>query len=121
MAAIIEQYATEDAIHWPKAIAPYDIHILPLNMKKDEQVALAMEAQQRLEEAGYSILLDDRNERAGVKFADADLIGAPIRVTVGKKADEGIVEIKLTQTGETLEVRIEELVDNVKILSNEIE
>lgn len=121
VAAIIEQYATEDAIHWPKAIAPYDIHILPLNMKKDEQVALAMEAQQRLEEAGYSILLDDRNERAGVKFADADLIGAPIRITVGKKADEGIVEIKLTQTGETLEVRIEELVDNVKILSNEIE
>ena len=64
-------------------------------------------------------LVDDRKERAGVKFADSDLIGLPIRITVGKKADEGIVEIKLRQNGEKIEVKLEELLNSVKILFNE--
>ena len=65
------------------------------------------------------MLVDDRKERAGVKFADSDLIGLPIRITVGKKADEGIVEIKLRQNGEKIEVKLEELLNSVKILFNE--
>lgn len=69
-----------------------------------------------LEDAGYQVLVDDRKERAGVKFADSDLIGLPIRITVGKKADEGIVEIKLRQNGEKIEVKLEELLNSVKIL-----
>ena len=64
-------------------------------------------------------MFDDRKERAGVKFADSDLIGLPIRITVGKKADEGIVEIKLRQNGEKIEVKLEELLNSVKILFNE--
>lgn len=72
-----------------------------------------------LEDAGYQVLVDDRKERAGVKFADSDLIGLPIRITVGKKADEGIVEIKLRQNGEKIEVKLEELLNSVKILFNE--
>ena len=77
---------------------------------------LAEKLTQDLEDAGYEVLVDDRQERAGVKFADADLIGLPIRVTVGKKATEGIVEIKLRRTGETLEVNADELVTNIGIL-----
>ena len=69
--------------------------------------------------AGYDVLIDDRKERAGVKFADSDLIGIPLRVTVGKKASEGIVEVKLRQTGETVEVKLAELKNTVEILLNQ--
>ena len=69
--------------------------------------------------SGYKVLVDDRKERPGVKFADADLIGLPARITVGKKADEGIVEIKLRRTGETLEVKTDELLNSIKILLKE--
>lgn len=66
--------------------------------------------------AGYEVLLDDRNERPGVKFADSDLIGLPVRVTIGKKAAEGIVEVKVRTAEEAIEVRAEELVQTLKIL-----
>ena len=71
-----------------------------------------------LKQAGLSVLMDDRNERVGVKFADSDLIGLPVRITVGKKASEGIVEIKLRKTSETIEVKKEELIDTLNILLN---
>lgn len=88
-------------------------------MLKEEQVKLATEITTMLEDAGYKVLVDDRKERPGVKFADADLIGLPARITVGKKADEGIVEIKLRRTGETLEVKTDELLNSIKILLKE--
>ena len=69
-----------------------------------------------LDAAGYSVLVDDRNERPGVKFADSDLIGLPVRITVGKKASEGIVEIKLRQSGETVEIKQDELLNTLNIL-----
>ena len=119
VAAIVEQYADENGIRWPKAIAPYDIHVIPVNVKNEEQLAIAEALQNQLEEKGYSVLFDDRAERAGVKFTDADLIGLPIRITVGKKAGEGIVELKLNQTQETLEVRVEEALSNIDILFKE--
>lgn len=116
LSAISEQNADENGLVWPQAVAPFDVHVIPVNAKKEDQMAMAEELTASLEEAGYEVLLDDRKERAGVKFADADLIGVPIRVTVGKKAGEGIVEIKIRKTGETLEVHKEELATNIAIL-----
>ena len=73
-----------------------------------------------LEDSGLDVLIDDRKERAGVKFADSDLIGIPLRVTVGKKASEGIVEIKIRKTGETVEVKAEEVNNTVQILLKQL-
>lgn len=116
LSAISEQNADEHGLVWPDAVAPFDIHVIPVNIKKAEQRELAATVTKELEAAGYEVLFDDRPERAGVKFADADLIGLPIRVTVGKKAAEGIVEIKIRKTGETLEVHQDELAANIAIL-----
>lgn len=120
VSAIAEQNADENGIAWPKAIAPYDVHVIPVNMKDDTQVQLAQNIEDRLQDEGYQVLVDDRNERPGSKFSDADLIGLPIRIVVGKKAADDIVEVKIKQTGEVLEVRAEELVDNLKILFEQI-
>lgn len=119
VSAIVEQNADETGIAWPKAIAPYDIHLIPVNAKDEDQMTMAEALQTELENHGYHVLVDDRRERAGVKFADADLMGLPIRVTIGKKVKEGIVELKLTQTKETLEVRKEEVASNIDILFKE--
>lgn len=119
LSAIVEQNSDENGIIWPRSIAPFDIHVVPVNVKKEEQVKLVTEITTMLEDAGYKVLVDDRKERPGVKFADADLIGLPARITVGKKADEGIVEIKLRRTGETLEVKTDELLNSIKILLKE--
>ncbi len=116
LTAIAEQQADDNGLVWPQNIAPYAIHVIPVNVKNKDQVNLAAEAETTLEDAGYSVLVDDRKERAGVKFAESDLIGLPVRVTVGKKASEGIVEIKLRKTGETIEVQMSELVNTIKIL-----
>ncbi|MFB5926072.1 proline--tRNA ligase [Latilactobacillus sakei] len=116
LSAITEQQADENGLVWPSAIAPYDLHVVPVNVKDDAQVELAEQIEGLLEEAGYSVLVDDRKERAGVKFADSDLIGLPIRITVGKKAAEEIVEVKLRKTGETLEVKKDELINSLSIL-----
>ncbi|MFD1318786.1 proline--tRNA ligase [Loigolactobacillus zhaoyuanensis] len=121
LTAIAEQQADENGLVWPENIAPYTIHVIPVNTKNKDQVALAAEAETLLEAAGYSVLVDDRKERAGVKFAESDLIGLPVRVTVGKKASEDIVEIKLRKTGETIEVQKSELVDTIKILLKQID
>ena len=78
-------------------------------MKSDAQREVGETIYSSLQEQGYEVLLDDRTERVGVKFADADLFGLPVRVTVGKKADEGIVEVKVRATNESAEVKVEEL------------
>lgn len=109
MAAIAEQHSDESGLVWPKNIAPYQLHLVSLNMKKEDQVQLSERVYGTLKDLGYRILWDDRAERAGVKFADSDLIGLPLRITVGKKANEGIVEVKLRSTGEQFEVSVEEL------------
>lgn len=116
LSAISEQYADEDGLVWPNEIAPFNVHVVPVNMKNDEQRELAQKINDQLQSEGYEVLLDDRKERPGVKFADSDLIGIPLRVTVGKKADEGIVEVKIRSTGETLEVKQEELGSTLSIL-----
>ncbi|MCY8516654.1 proline--tRNA ligase [Bacillus atrophaeus] len=111
LSAIAEQHHDEKGLVWPKSVAPYDLHILALNMKNDAQKELAEKLYETFKTEGYDVLFDDRPERAGVKFADSDLIGLPIRITVGKRADEGIVEVKIRKTGESSEVSIEELSD----------
>jgi len=113
LAAVAEQFQDENGFIWPTQLAPYDIHVVPVNTKDETQVALADELYGLLKSYRYDVLLDDRAERAGVKFADADLIGLPVRVTVGKKATEGIVEVKFRQTGETFEWKKEEVIDRL--------
>ena len=109
VAAIAEQFNDENGLVWPKAVAPFHVHVIPVNMKSDAQREVGENIYSSLKEQGYEVLLDDRAERAGVKFADADLFGLPVRVTVGKKADEGIVEVKVRATNESAEVKVEEL------------
>lgn len=114
LAAIVEQYHDDKGITWPKQIAPYDVHLLVLNSKKEEQTELAEMLYNKLQEAGIEVLYDDRKERAGVKFADSDLIGIPQRITVGKRALEGFVECKVRQTGEQNECHESEVIDHIK-------
>jgi prolyl-tRNA synthetase len=114
MAAVAEQFQDDNGFVWPDAIAPYEVHIVPINMKDETQRELGEDLHKLLKSHRYEVLLDDRNERAGVKFADADLIGLPIRITVGKKASEGILEVKYRRTGETFEWKREELVDRLQ-------
>ena len=106
MAAVIEQHHDEHGIKWPAAVSPYDVHVvvLPGLEEQAEQVA------SRLEQAGDDVFLDDRDQRAGEKFADADLIGIPVRVTVGKKTlDDNAVDVRDRGTGEERRVVIDEL------------
>ena len=120
LTAIAEQQADDNGLIWPKSISPFDVHLIPVNIKNETQMKVANELEKELEDKGYDVLTDDRKERAGVKFADSDLIGLPIRVTVGKKASEGIVEIKIRKTGETVEVKQEEVVNTVSILFKDL-
>ena len=102
MAAAIEQNNDKDGIIWPRAIAPFEVVVVPVNAKVPEQLELAEQIYSELKAAGVDVLLDDRKERAGVKFKDCDLIGYPLRVTVGPKTvEEGTIELRVRKTGET--------------------
>jgi prolyl-tRNA synthetase len=106
MAAVVEQHYDEQGIKWPGSVAPYDVHLVALPGLEER----AGEVAAKLDEAGDDVLLDDRDQRAGEKFADADLIGLPVRVTVGKKTlDDGAVDIRSRETGEEKRVVIREL------------
>lgn len=116
MAAIVEQFNDDRGIVWPKAVAPFDVHVITVNTKDENQNELSEKLYSMLKANRLDVLVDDRQERAGVKFADSDLIGLPIRITVGKKASEGIVELKVRSTGEMLEVHENELLATVNKL-----
>ena len=106
MAAAVEQSHDEHGIVWPAAIAPYDVHVVVL--AGAEEVGRA--AAEALSAAGKDVLLDDRDQRPGEKFADADLIGIPIRVTAGKKSlEDGAVDVRDRRTGEERRVGVAEL------------
>ena len=114
MAAAIEQNNDEHGIIWPKAIAPFEVIVVPVNAKVPEQLSLAEEIYTALKKAGADVLLDDRKERAGVKFKDADLIGYPLRITVGPKAiEENQIEVKVRRTGETFKFAKEDYLEHV--------
>jgi prolyl-tRNA synthetase len=113
-AAAVEQNNDKDGIIWPRSIAPFDVEILPLNMNDPKTVEVAEKIYQDLTAMGIEILMDDREERAGVKFKDADLIGIPTQVILGEKnLKEGVIEIKDRQTKETVKVKVEEVVEKI--------
>ena len=113
MASIIEQHNDENGIVWPLSVAPYHVNIIPVNIKDEEQMKIANEIYEDLKSIGVDAILDDRNERAGVKFKDSDLMGIPMRITVGKKIVDGEVEFKL-RTSDMENIKIEEAVDRVR-------
>jgi prolyl-tRNA synthetase len=120
LAAVAEQFNDENGLIWPTNLAPFDIHLIPVNIKDSLQSELAEEIYQTLRESRYDVLFDDRQERPGVKFADSDLIGLPFRVTVGKKASEGILEVKVRKTGEVFEVQKNELISLIENLTKSL-
>jgi prolyl-tRNA synthetase len=113
-AAAIEQNNDKDGIIWPKSIAPFDVEILPLNMKDSKTVEVAEKLYMDLAGEGIEVLIDDRDERAGVKFKDADLIGIPTQIIIGEKnLKEGLIEIKDRRTREVTKVIVEEIVERL--------
>ena len=120
VAAIIEQYHDEKGIVWPLNVAPYHVIITVINTKNEEQMNLAEEMYKGLQNIGAEVLLDDRNERAGIKFNDRDLIGIPIRVTVGKMAGEGVVEYSQRNLEEKEELSGKEVIQLIEKQLNKI-
>lgn len=114
LAAIVEQHHDENGIIWPVSVAPYHVIITVVNMKDGEQVKLGEKIYSKLSNTGLEVLLDDRDERAGVKFKDADIIGIPIRITVGKRAVENIVEYKPRKEADKIEMSVEKAIESAK-------
>ncbi|MGN0681518.1 MAG: proline--tRNA ligase [Candidatus Fimisoma sp.] len=110
LSAIVEQHHDENGIIWPMSVAPYHVIITLVKPGDETQEAVAEEIYNRLSDAGVEVLLDDRDERPGVKFKDADLLGIPVRITVGKRAPEGVVEYKLRREAEKQEMSVSEAV-----------
>lgn len=116
MAAAIEQNYDENGIIWPTVIAPFVVDVIPANIKDEVQLATAEKIYAELLNEKIDVMIDDRNEKPGFKFKDADLIGFPFKVVCGKRAVEGIVEVKIRRTNETLEVPVEDAVKTIKEL-----
>jgi prolyl-tRNA synthetase len=117
MAAAVEQNNDGDGIIWPIPIAPYQVIIIPVNSKKDEQMQAAVDIYEQLSQQGFEVILDDRDERAGVKFKDADLIGIPIKITIGPKSlQEKQVEVKKRWEDETQLVALDGVVEVVRAI-----
>lgn len=114
MSAIIEQHHDENGIVWPMSVAPYKVIVVPAVFKSEEQMQTAEKLYNEIKALGIDVLLDDRNERAGVKFKDADLIGIPVRITVGKKIADGEVEFKLRSSSDTETISLDSVIDRVK-------
>ncbi len=112
MAAVIEQNNDENGIIWPISVAPYHVIVIPVNTGDAVQMELAEKIYSSLAALGVEVIMDDRDERPGVKFKDADLIGIPIRITVGKKAGEGLVEYKMRKDSEYTVMTADEAVEN---------
>ena len=112
-AAAVERHHDEYGIKWPLAIAPYHVDVVPVNIGEEKQMKIAEEIYNKLLEKGVEAVIDDRDERAGVKFKDSELIGFPFRITAGKTVDEGLVEFKIRETGEVLKITPDEAVEKV--------
>jgi prolyl-tRNA synthetase len=111
LTAAVEQSNDENGFWLPPAIAPFEIVVTPVNVKDESVLTAAVDIAKRLEAAGFDVILDDRNERPGVKFKDADLVGIPFRITVGNKVTEDTVEVVLRSTREVRDVRIAAVVE----------
>lgn len=114
MAAVIEQHHDDNGIIWPLSVAPYHVTIVPVMIKNQEQMKVAEDLYNKLTSLGIEAIMDDRDERAGVKFKDADLMGIPMRITVGKKVEEAQVEFKLRASEEVEVISIDHIADRVQ-------
>ena len=121
MAAAVEQNNDKDGIIWPVEIAPYHVIVVPINIKDESVKEKAFSVYNELKKAGIEVILDDRDERPGVKFKDADLIGYPVRVVLGKKAlDNGQIEVKVRKTGEMKMLPADDFIDGIKSILAEL-
>lgn len=117
LAATIEQSHDENGIIWPRSIAPFEVVIVPINVKDEALMDISTKIYTSLQSSGIDVLLDDRKDRAGVKFKDADLIGYPLRITISKHTIEtGEIEIKTRKTGDVVNVKIDEVITSTKEL-----
>ncbi len=116
MAAAVEQNHDENGIIWPVEIAPFEVIVIPVNVKNNEIREVAERIYEDLKKAGFDVLIDDRNARPGFKFKDADLIGIPYQIIVGKGVKDGLVELKERKTGERREIKIESVRDTIEML-----
>lgn len=112
-AAAVESHYDDFGIKWPLAISPYHVSVIPVSVADGKQLDVANEIYDELKAAGVEVLIDDRDERAGVKFKDADLIGIPYRITVGKTIEQGLVEFKVRETSEMTTITPEEAVEKI--------
>ena len=119
MSAVVEQKNDEKGIIWPMSIAPYKVAIIIVNMENERQVEAGNHLYQTFKNSNIDVLLDDRKERAGVKFNDMDLIGIPIRITIGNKIDEHIVELKKRDSDEIKEISIFDVLYTVQDIIDE--
>jgi prolyl-tRNA synthetase len=117
ISAAVEQRHDEDGIIWPKSLTPFDVVVTVTNMKQDDLREAGEKLYSDLQRAGLDVLLDDRDERAGVKFKDADLIGIPYRITIGKKIGDGVVELYDRRAKQSEDVKIGDVVDRVQKLA----
>jgi prolyl-tRNA synthetase len=113
LSAIVEQNHDSNGMIWPNAIAPFHVHIIPVSVKDQTQMSLAEQLYQRLRDSRVEVLLDDRDERPGIKFKDSDLIGIPYRIVVGKQADQGVVEFKERRNTDQSSMAIEEVLSQI--------
>lgn len=118
MAAVVEQMNDEKGILWPVNIAPYKVYIVLIRQNDEAHIAIAEKIYSQLTDNGIDVILDDRKERVGVKFNDADLIGIPLRITIGKKANDGLVEFKIRKEDEISEIAIDEILTKVMTVIN---
>ena len=116
LTAAVEQSNDENGFWLPPSIAPFEVVVAPVNVKDEVVKSAAEDIAKRLEAAGIDVILDDRDERPGVKFKDADLVGIPFRITVGKKVTEGTVELVLRSTREVRDVTISAIVESIQEL-----
>jgi len=114
VSAIVEQNNDENGIIWPMNVAPYKVAIVVINIKDDKQKSVAEQLYCDLNSLGIETLLDDRNERPGVKFNDMDLIGIPIRITIGKKIADDLIEIKLRKENSVMEVKLKNAIEEIE-------
>src|SRR5947207_3027507 len=117
ISAAVEQNYDADGIIWPKSIAPFDVIVTVTNMKDEKLREAGEKLYEDLTHAGLDVLLDDRDERAGVKFKDADLIGIPFRITIGKKIGDGVVELFDRKAKQSEDVKLSEILSQVKTLA----
>jgi prolyl-tRNA synthetase len=118
ISAAVEQQHDDDGIIWPRSLAPFDVVVTITNMKQDDLRKAGEKLYEGLQRAGLEVLLDDRDERAGVKFKDADLIGIPYRITIGKKIAEGLVELFDRRTKKSEDVKMTEVIAHVQRLTS---